>query len=285
MSNPLIDVREVSKSYGGVHALSEVRLDIVPSEVHALCGENGAGKSTLIKILSGSVTPDAGQILVDGTPMKSGDVQAAESAGVAVIHQESIAFAHLSTYDNIFVGREPRRFAGLFLDRARMRRETRQLLQRLGEAQAIDPARPVGELSVAQRQMVGMARALSRDCRLLIMDEPTASLSQRETAVLFGLIRQLQQQGVAILYVSHRLDEVFELCDRVTIFRDGAHVATRGVREINKEQLIQLMVGRELIEVDSQTQTSRRSHAASSSPPLLQVRNLTRAGAFHDISF
>src|SRR5207237_10297463 len=130
---------------------------------------------------------------------------------------------------NIFVGREPRGLGGLFLDRAKMRRETRQLLARLGEADAIDPARPVGELSVAQRQMVGMARALSQDCRLLIMDEPTASLSQRETAVLFNLIRQFRKQGVSVLYVTHRLDAVFELADRVTVFRDGRHVATNAI--------------------------------------------------------
>ena len=277
---PLIQVRDVSKAYGGVQALAGVGLDIAPGEVHALCGENGAGKSTLIKILSGSVTPDAGQVLIKGAALKTGDVRAAEAAGIAVIHQESVAFGHLSTFDNIFVGREPRRLGGLLLDRARMRRETRALLERLGEWGAFDPSRPVGELSVAQRQMIGMARALSQDCRLLIMDEPTASLSERETRVLFSLIRQFRSSGVSVLYVSHRLDEIFELSDRVTVFRDGNHVATNLTREMTKDRLIQLMVGRELLAVDHAPRA-----AQTTADVLLEVRNLTRAGVFRDVSF
>ena len=276
---PLIHIRDISKSYGGVHALRGVSMDIARGEVHALCGENGAGKSTLIKILSGSVTPDSGQITVDSRPLSLGSVRASESAGIAVIHQESVAFPHLSAYDNIFVGREPKKLAGLFLDRARMRRETRELLARLGEANAFDPARPVGELSVAQSQMVGMARALSHDCRLLIMDEPTASLSERETRTLFNLINQFRKQGVSILYVSHRLDEVFALADRVTVFRDGKYVATEPIANHTREKLIQQMVGRELLAVDS-TQQSRTIGNV-----ILDVRNLSRAGVFQDISF
>jgi rhamnose transport system ATP-binding protein len=280
--SPFIEVRQVSKSYGGVHALSGVSLDVAPGEVHALCGENGAGKSTLIKILAGSVKPDDGQVLVNGSAMKLGDVASSERAGIAVIHQESVAFPHLSTFDNIFVGREPKKLGGLLLDRAEMRRQTRTLLQRLGEADAFDPARSVGELSVAQRQMVGMARALSQDCRLLIMDEPTASLSERETRTLFALIRQFRQSGVSVLYVSHRLDEIFQLSDRVTVFRDGKHVATNPIAEMCREKLIQQMVGRELSSTDA--------HLASNRPPasgqaLLQVKNLSRAGVFHDVSF
>jgi rhamnose transport system ATP-binding protein len=283
---PFIQVRDISKAYGGVQALAGVSLDIAAGEVHALCGENGAGKSTLIKILTGSVMPEAGRVLVNGRAMKLGDVRASESAGIAVIHQESVAFPHLSSFDNIFVGREPRKVGGLFLDRAKMRAETRALLQRLGEADAFDPARPVGELSVAQRQMVGMARALSQDCRLLIMDEPTASLSERETRVLFNLIRQFRQQGVSILYVSHRLDEIFELSDTVTVFRDGRHVTTEPIGEMNKDKLIQLMVGRELLQVDHE---ARDGGGAVGGPVggkvLLEVRNLARHGVFRDVSF
>jgi rhamnose transport system ATP-binding protein len=278
-----IEVRQVSKSYGGVHALSGVSLDIAPGEVHALCGENGAGKSTLIKILSGSVTPDGGEVRVNGAAMKLGDVRASESAGIAVIHQESVAFPHLSTFDNIFVGREPRKLGGLLLDRAEMRRQTRALLTRLGEADAFDPSRPVAELSVAQRQMVGMARALSQECRLLIMDEPTASLSERETRTLFNLIRQFRQSGVSILYVSHRLDEIFYLSDRVTVFRDGKHVSTSAISEMTKEKLIQQMVGRELSSTDAQLSSSRA--VDTNRAPMLEVRHLSRAGVFYDISF
>ncbi len=287
----LIQVRDLSKSYGGVHALSGVHIDIAPGEVHALCGENGAGKSTLIKILTGSVTPDAGQVLIaapnasSGAPaaLKLGSVAASEQAGIAVIHQESVAFPHLNSYDNIFVGRERKRWGGLFLNRKKMRTETRALLQRLGEADSFDPARPVGELSVAQRQMVGMARALSQDCRLLIMDEPTASLSERETRVLFNLIRQFRTAGVSILYVSHRLDEIFELADRVTVFRDGKHVATEPIKDLSHEKLIRQMVGRELLAVDADAHAKRPSRAGGL--PLLDVKNLTRNGVFSNITF
>jgi rhamnose transport system ATP-binding protein len=276
----LVQIRDVSKSYTGVHALTGVGMDIARGEVHALCGENGAGKSTLIKILTGSVTPDAGKIVVNDSLLTLGSVRASEAAGIAVIHQESVAFPHLSTFDNIFVGRELKKLGGLFLDRAGMRAETRNLLGRLGEADAFDPARPVGELSVAQRQMVGMARALSQDCRLLIMDEPTASLSERETRVLFNLIRQFRTAGVSILYVSHRLDEVFALADRVTVVRDGKHVATEAVGDLTREKLIRQMVGRELLAVDTSEQPA---HAVGS--VVLQVKQLARAGVFHDISF
>jgi ABC-type sugar transport system ATPase subunit len=220
-------------------------------------------------------------VFVHGARVSLGDVRACETAVIAVIHQESVAFPHLSAFDNIFVGREPRKLGGLMLDRARMRRETRALLARLGEAEAFDPARPVGELSVAQRQMVGMARALSQDCRLLIMDEPTASLSERETRVLFDLIRQLKRSGVSVLYVSHRLDEVFALSDRVTVFRDGKLVGTNATREIDKDKLIQLMVGRELLSVDH----APRARQGGPGPVILEVANLTRAGAFEGVSF
>jgi rhamnose transport system ATP-binding protein len=277
-----INVRGISKAYGGVQALSDVSVRIARGEVHALCGENGAGKSTLIKVLSGSVKPDAGQVLVNSTPLRLGDVRASEAAGIAVIHQESVAFPHLSTFDNIFVGREPKKLGGLMLDRARMRRETRALLERIGEAGAFDPRRPVGELSVAQRQMVGMARAMSQDCRLLIMDEPTASLSERETRVLFNLIADFRRAGVSILYVSHRLDEIFALADRVTVFRDGKFVATQPTAEIDKDKLIRLMVGRELLQVDHAPH-ARTGDAAG--PVMLEVVNLSRGGVFRDVSF
>ncbi len=274
----LIQVREGSKSYVGVHALKDVSLDIQAGEVHALCGENGAGKSTMIKILAGSIRPDSGQVLVQGQPMPLGIVAASEAAGIAVIHQESVAFPHLNAQDNIFVGREPKKFGGLLLDRGSMLRQTKQLLARLGED--INPTVPVGELSVAQRQMVGMARALSHRCKLLIMDEPTASLSSRETQVLFRIIRQLKAEGVSILYVSHRMEEIFELSDRVTVFRDGKWVATTPTSTINKDGLIRLMVGRELLEA---------GHAGlpmeATTPVLLDVKNLSLEGEFQNISF
>jgi rhamnose transport system ATP-binding protein len=274
----LIEVKQVSKSYGGVRALRDVSLMIAPGEVHALCGENGAGKSTLIKIMTGSVVPDSGEVRVNGVPLPLGDVRAAEDAGIAVIHQESTAFVHLNAEDNIFVGREPKRLGGLLLDRPTMRRETRALLERLGEH--FDQRCPLADLTVAQRQMVGMARALSRDCKLLIMDEPTASLSARETQVLFRIIRQLRSDGVSILYVSHRMEEVFDLSDRVTIFRDGQWVDTQPTKSLTKQSLIQKMVGREVGEL-----TRRDPPGQGQRRVVLDVRNLTREGVFENISF
>jgi ABC-type sugar transport system ATPase subunit len=279
MSEPFLRVTGLSKSYSGVQALAGVDLDLDPGEIRGLCGENGAGKSTLIKILAGSLLPDAGRILVAGTPLPPGSVRASEHAGIAVIHQESVSFPHLSAQDNIFVGREPRRWAGLALDRRAMLAQTQSLLARLGET--IDPWCPVGELPLAQRQMVAMARALSHRCRLLVLDEPTASLSQREAATLFRVIRQLQADGVSILYVSHRLEEIFQLADRVTVLRDGQLVATRPTREISRGELIRLMVGRELLQAEDALQ----AHGPSAGDTILAVNGLARAGAFRNITF
>jgi ABC-type sugar transport system ATPase subunit len=278
---PLVRVENLVKTYGGVRALAGVGMEIFRGEVHALCGENGAGKSTLIKALAGSITPDSGRVLVNGIPLPPGSVRVSEAAGIAVIHQESVAFPHLSAQDNIFVGREPRIFGGLLLDRARMLDETRALLARLGE-QEINPWTPVGELPMAQRQMVGMARALSQECRLLIMDEPTASLSSRETETLFRVIGQLKAAGVSILYVSHRMEEIFRLSDRVTVFRDGGYVGTRITREITQDELIKMMVGRELLQVEGAVKAQGEQTGGE---VVLQVEGLTRAGTFSDISF
>lgn len=272
---PFLEVTHLTKAYGGVKALTDVSLDIEPGEIHALMGENGAGKSTFIKCLSGAVRPDAGEVTVDGVAVHPGDIRAAEAAGIVALHQESTAFPHLGAVDNIFVGRELRRGPGL-LDRPRMERETQALLDRLGEK--IDIRRPLEELSLAQRQMVGMARALSHKSRLLIMDEPTASLSARETRTLFRIIRQLQSEGVAILYVSHRLEEVFELSSRVTVLRDGRHIATRAISEVDRKELVRLMVGRELAE-------ERQIAEASDGQVVLDVRCLTQNGVFRNINF
>lgn len=276
--SPLIQIRNLSKSYGGVHALRSVSLDIQPGEVHAVCGENGAGKSTLIKALTGVVKPNQGAILVNGIPLTPGHVHAAAAAGIAVMHQESTAFPDLDAVANVFVGRERRRCRGLFLDQTKMRRETRALLIRLGES--IDVDVPVGQLPVAQRQMVAMARALSCDCRLLIMDEPTASLSARETQTLLRIVGGLRDEGVSVLYVSHRLEELFQIADRVTVLRDGALVDTRWISDIDRDGLIKLMVGREVAEL-----TSRHEHAGTVGDEVLNVSGLTRAGVFADISF
>lgn len=274
---PLIQLRKLSKSYVGVRALHELSLAIDSGEVHAICGENGAGKSTLIKALTGVVNPDAGDILVAGEPLVAGNVRASEAAGIAVMHQESTAFPDLNAIDNIFVGRELTRCGGLLLDRAEMRRQTLEVLDRLGEKIEIDV--PVGALSIAQRQMVAMARALSRDCRLLIMDEPTASLSARETKVLLKIIDQLRREGVTILYVTHRLEEIFRIANRVTVLRDGQLVATRSVSDVTTDELIRLMVGREVEEL-----THRHEHPGGLGDAVLEVDGLASEGLFTNVS-
>lgn len=240
--NELIQISDLSKSYAGVNALHGASLTIAAGEVHALCGENGAGKSTLIKCLSGVVQPDDGTVKIDGKQLSFGNVAASEALGIAVIHQESTTFPHLSVVDNIFVGRALTTKFGL-LDHRRMRAESERLMSQLG--QNVNVLKPVNELSMANRQMVTMARALSQKCKVMIMDEPTASLSNQETDALLNTVRQLQSKGVAILYVSHRLNEIFDLADKVTVLRDGQHVQTSSIGDIDEPKLIKAMVGRE----------------------------------------
>jgi rhamnose transport system ATP-binding protein len=278
MQSPVLEANDVSKHYGGVPALSAVSIRLYPGEIHALMGENGAGKSTLIKILSGSVRPDGGTVTLGGATIPPGDVRAAEAAGIATIHQESTAFPNLSAEDNVFAGHEPRRCFGLLLDRKRMHAETGALMARLG-LEKVDTRRPAGEMPLASRQLIAMARALSRDSKVLILDEPTASLSARETDALFANIRRLHDEGVALLYVSHRMDEIFALADRITILRDGKFVDTVPTAEITREDLIRKMVGRDLA---AATDTS--DSATPPGAPVLEVIGLTRPGAFEDIS-
>ena len=274
----VIQIRGLRKSYDGVHALRDINLDVAQAEIHAICGENGAGKSTLIKMLSGIVRADTGHITVGGTQLLTGSVQASESLGIAVMHQESAAFPHLNAIENLFVGRELTRCGGLYLNHIAMKSQTERLLQRLGVS--VDLSVPVGELPLAQRQMVALARVLSRNCRLLIMDEPTASLSNRESQTLLRIVQQLQISGVTVLYVSHRLDEVFQIADRVTVLRDGRHVATHRIADVDRQQLICDMVGRSIEE-----QHRPRAHATDDSAVRLDVTQLTRCGVFEDISF
>ena len=276
MATSFLQISGLSKSYAGVSALADIDLSLAPGELHALMGENGAGKSTLIKCLSGVVRPDAGSVNVEGRAVPPGDIGAAEAAGIVALHQESTAFPHLDAVDNIFVGREMRRAPG-WLDRAGMRRQAKALMDRLGER--IPLHTPLEELTLAQRQMVGIARALSHRSRLLILDEPTASLSARETEVLFRILRQLQAEGVGILYVSHRLEEVFQLASRVTILRDGRLVATRDITGVQRDELVSLMVGRELL-----AEARDKEALPHDGRVLLDVQALTRAGVFRDVS-
>jgi rhamnose transport system ATP-binding protein len=272
---PIVELRDISKQFAAVHALRGVHLPLYSGEIHALVGENGAGKSTLVKILGGIHAPDTGQILINGVETALAGPLVARAQGIAVIQQHPMLFPDLDVAENVFMGRHP--LAGMRrVDWAQMNREVDDLLRALGVS--FSATTPVRGLSVADQQMVEIAKALSQQARVLIMDEPTASLSAREVERLFAIVRQLRGQGVALLFVSHRLDEVAELADRVTIFRDGAHVITAPTSELSTDQIIRHMVGRRLDSLFPKEDAEIGEIA-------LTVRGLSRFGAFQDVSF
>lgn len=244
---PLLEMRAISKTFPAVRALDNVRLTVYPGEVHSLMGENGAGKSTLMKILSGAYRADpGGEILIDGVRLTADGPLAAREAGVAVIYQELCLAPNLTVAENIYVGRELRRGNGRWgtIDRAAMARGCANVLERLGAS--FGPETRVGSLSIAEQQLVEIARAVHTRARILVMDEPTTPLSSRETAHLFRLIRQLRADGLAIIYISHRMAEIYELSDRVSVLRDGTYVGTLERESLSAERLVGMMVGRDI---------------------------------------
>ena len=273
--DPVIELVGVAKRFGAVEALKGVDLALFPGEVHALVGENGAGKSTLVKILAGVHRPDGGLMRMRGAEVVFHGPLDARTHGVAVIHQHPTLFPDLDIAENVFMGRQPRDRAGR-IDWRGMYREVGQLLATLGVR--LNVRTPVRGLSVADQQLVEIAKALSIDARVLVMDEPTASLSAREVARLFAIVRALRGRGVALLFVSHRLEEVFALSDRITVFRDGAHVVTAPAAELTTEETIRHMVGRKLEALFPKEEAAIRD-------VVLEVRGLTRAGVFRDVSF
>jgi rhamnose transport system ATP-binding protein len=271
---PIFHIQHVSKSFGGVHALQDVHFEIFPGEVHALLGENGAGKSTLIKIITGVYQPDAGELFFDGQPIHFSNTRAAQEHGIAAIYQEPSLFPDLDIAENIMIGRQP--MGRLGVDWKRMYQEASVLLRRLG--MALDPRTKARELSVAQQQVVEIARALSIDAKVLIMDEPTSSLTQHEVDELFTIVRQLRASGTAIVFISHRLEELFALADRVTTLRDGAYVGTRAMADVTTDDLIRMMVGRSLDDLFPK-------QAVTAGEVVLEVAGLGVAGNFADVSF
>jgi len=243
-AHPLLSLRGISKSFPGVRALTDVDLDILPGEVHAVMGENGAGKSTLMKIVAGVYTPDSGQILLDGQPVHFSHPREAQERGISIIHQEFNLLPDRTVAQNIFLGREPKK--GLLVDSRAMEEETRKLLAYLGVEQSISPRAIVGRLSVAQQQTVEIAKALSFAARVVVMDEPTASLAPAEVEALFARVRALQETGIAFVYISHRLDEIKAITQRITVLKDGALVGTVPTAAVTTGQLVSMMVGREL---------------------------------------
>jgi ribose transport system ATP-binding protein len=273
---PLVSVQNLSKSFPGVKALDGVRFDLMPGEVHALMGENGAGKSTLMKILAGVYRKDSGEVLLDGKPVEIDSPAHAQSLAIGIIHQELHLMGHLTAAQNIYLGREPRKAAGLFLDEEQLNRDAQALFDRMHLALA--PTTPIGELTVARQQMVEIAKALSHKSRVLIMDEPTAALNNAEIEDLFRIIRQLKAEGVGIVYISHKMDEIQRIADRITVMRDGAYIATVPAATPMSD-VIAMMVGRKL------EQAEKSIPDTSGNEVLLEVRGLNRGRAIRDVNF
>ena len=273
----VLEMRAIDKSFPGVHALKSVDLTVAPGEIVGLVGENGAGKSTLIKILSGAYSRDSGQILVDGEAVEAGGPQDMIRRGVAVIYQEPALAPHLSVAENIYMGRLPTTPRGL-VDQRRLTEDTLVVAERLGLD--LDPRAPVASLSVARRQMVEIAKALSRDAHLIVLDEPSAVLADTELDGLFRVMRRLTEKGVAFIYISHRLNEVFRITDRVVVMKDGRVVASEPTAEVTPERLIRLMVGRE---IDAIYGARDADAPGPSGEPILAVRGLRRDGVFTGI--
>jgi ribose transport system ATP-binding protein len=272
----LVSIENLSKSFPGVKALDGVRFDLQPGEVHALMGENGAGKSTLMKILAGVYRKDSGEMLLDGKPVEIQSPAHAQAFAIGIIHQELHLMAHLTAAQNIFLGREPRKAGGLLLDEDQLNRDTQALFDRLNLA--LSPTTAISELTVARQQMVEIAKALSFRTRVLIMDEPTAALNNAEIDELFRIIRQLKSEGVGIVYISHKMDEIQRIADRVTVMRDGTYINTVPASTPMPE-VIAMMVGRRL------EHAQKTIPDTSGNEVLLDVRGLQRGRVIRDVSF
>ena len=274
---PVVTIQHLNKSFPGVRALDDCQFELVAGEVHALMGENGAGKSTLMKVLAGVYQKDSGEIRIDGQPVDIPSPRAAQALGIGIIHQELNLMNHLSVAQNIFIGREPVGRLGLFVDNRKMDEDTQKICDRLHLN--LDPRKPVGELTVARQQMVEIAKALSFDSRVLIMDEPTAALNNAEIDDLFRIIHQLKSQGVGIVYISHKMDELKRISDRVTVMRDGQYIATVPTATTSMESIISMMVGRTLFEGEGPVIPDKQREI------VLEVKGLNRGRAIKDVSF
>src|SRR5688572_7886026 len=279
MTEPILQVKAIQKRFPGVHALKGVDFEVRPGEIHALLGENGAGKSTLIKIIAGVYQPDAGEINMNGKPVTFANPREAQKAGVATVYQELSLYPELTVAENIFMGHAPRRYFGpiSIMDWNSMFTRAKELLAEL-EIYDMDVKRLVGTLNVGNRQRVEIAKALSLNARLLIMDEPTAALTESDVANLFAIVRLLRERGVGIIYISHKLIEVFELADRVTVLRDGEYIGTKNVSETNENELISMMVGRTIENLFPKQEAVIKD-------VVLEVKNLQREPHTRNISF
>ncbi|TMJ39456.1 MAG: sugar ABC transporter ATP-binding protein [Alphaproteobacteria bacterium] len=273
---PLVELRGISKSFVGVRVLNAVDFDVRPGEVHALLGENGAGKSTLIKVIAGVHAPDAGDIVIDGAPVKFANPGQAVKAGIAIVYQELLLFPELSVAENIFLNHAPKTPWGA-LDWAQMRARSRALLDDL-DSHHLDVDAKVGALSVANRQRIEIAKALSQNARVVIMDEPTASLAEADVQQLMTIVQRLRDRGVGIVYVSHKLPEIFALADRVSVLRDGNYVGTKAITEVTERSLVSMMVGRSIDQLFPKEE-------AKIGAPRLELRDVSHGKGVRNVSF
>lgn len=277
MDNIVLRMKDISKSFGGVHALNQIHFELEEGEIHALLGENGAGKSTLIKILGGIYQPDGGIISIRGQDVEMDSVRVARENGIGIIHQEIVLVPHLTVAENIFLGREISGHFG-FKNMKEMYDRAQEMLKALGLN--IDARTQVVDLTIAQQQMIEIVKATSFNVNILVMDEPTSSLSDEEVEKLFEIMLRLKKQKVSIIYISHRMEELFRMSDRITVIRDGTYVGTVTTRETDTDQLVAMMVGRSL-----QSYYTRSYDTIRESEVVLKVENLTKQGVFENISF
>lgn len=269
-----IEMRGIDKSFGGNAVLKNAGFLLDHGEIHALMGENGAGKSTLMKILTGVYTRDAGTVIVDGQEVHYKNLQEAEKAGIVFIHQELNVMFDLTVEENMFMGKEIKKGLGV-CDKKAMRAEVKKVLDRLGVS--IDPGKRMNELSIGQQQMIEIAKALMLDAKVIIMDEPTTALTQTETDVLFEVVNRLREKGVSIVYISHRMEEIFQLCDRITVLRDGSYIGTKKITEVDMNDVVRMMIGREIGE-----RYPLRDNAIGD--VVLEVKDLTCPGVFRNVN-
>lgn len=270
-----IEMRGIDKSFGSNQVLKQAGFTLESGEVHALMGENGAGKSTLMKILTGVYTKDAGTVLVDGKEVNYKNPREAEKAGIVFIYQELNVMFDLTVEENLFMGKEIHGKFGI-CDKKAMQKKAQEALNILGVN--ISPKTVMAELSVGQQQMVEICKALMADAKVIIMDEPTAALTQSETVALFKVIESLRKKGVSMVYISHRMEEIFELCDRITVLRDGSYIGVKNIPETNMNEIVKMMIGREIGE-------RYPSRNVKIGKEVLKVKELTRKGTFHDVNF
>lgn len=274
--NVVLQIKNVSKAFGGVQALENVHFRVRTGEVHGVMGENGAGKSTLMKSLMGLVQPDSGQIIFQGEPLDHTDVKSTLDRGISMVHQEIMPVPELTVAQNIFLGQEKTKTFPGWIDEEILIQKADRLLEELNVE--IDVTRPMKQLSIAEMQMVEIAKALSNNAKVIIMDEPTSSLSSEEVRHLFSVIRKQEKRGVTVIYISHRMEEIFQICDRITVLRDGRHVGTKLAETLNEDQLIRMMVGRSLDTVFPEKNNKLRE-------VIFSVKGFSKKGRYNDINF